>query len=178
MAEQWLPVKGYEGLYEVSDHGRVKTLARTCANASGTTRRVPGRLLKPSPDVKGYLRVSLCKDGTQRVGKVHRLVAEVFLGPCPDGLVVAHGPKGKQDNSVGNLSYKTQSENHKEDRLRDGTDLRGEKNVNNRINKHQVLLARHIYRTKRVPLRFLADAWGVSVHTLYNAARCRTWSWL
>jgi hypothetical protein len=115
--EAWLPVIGYEGLYEVSDLGRVRSLPRF---------NTAGGVLKTQFDRRGYGRVSLCCNGVPKVAKVHQIVAAAFIGPCPDGLMVCHGPGGSSDNRVVNLSYGTAQQNV-HDKFRDGTMARGER---------------------------------------------------
>jgi hypothetical protein len=180
LAEQWLPVKGYEGLYEVSDHGRVKGLKRVCHRRDGHAHTQPETILKQSVSgpKRNYLKVNLLKNGKPKTCRVSVLVAEAFLGPRPEGCVVAHGPAGTLDNSLQNISYATASENQGRDRLRDGTDARGEKHPQSRLNSQQVLLARRIHKTRHVSLRFLAQLWGISLPALHAAVTGRTWSWL
>lgn len=119
--EYWLPVVGYEGLYEVSDQGRVRSLPRLRANGGVTKERLL-RLAMSGP----YLNVSLYVGGKRTGARVHQLVAEAFIGPCPEGLIVLHGTGGKTDNRPENLSYGTYSKNNGEDRRRDGTIPAGE----------------------------------------------------
>lgn len=114
MNEVWLPVVGYEGLYEVSDQGRVRSIARI-----KRYRTYGGRILKPALN-RNYLCVGLCRDGTSTTRSVHSIVAEAFLGPKADGTVVRHGPNGNLDNTPSNLSYGTQADNIN-DKRRDGT---------------------------------------------------------
>lgn len=119
-AESWLPVVGWEGSYEVSDLGRVRSVDRMVPLRGCLTRRAPGRIRKLSLNPSGYLQLCLRVPGTQRARTVHRLVAEAFLGPCPDEQEVRHGPGGTLDNRVANLCYGTSAEN-KADMVRDGT---------------------------------------------------------
>ena len=94
--EQWRPVKGYEGLYEVSSLGRVKSLNY---NRTGVEK-----ILKPGM-TSGYLQVGLYKDGEVKHFYVHRLVAEAFL-PNPEGLTeVNHKDENKENNVVGNIEW-------------------------------------------------------------------------
>ena len=79
--EVWLPIIGYEGLYEVSNCGRVKSLDRW-ANNRGKMQFRPERILSPRRNKLGYESVSLCKEGNVNVRLVHRLVAEAFY-PIP-----------------------------------------------------------------------------------------------
>lgn len=106
--ERWLPVVGYEGLYEVSDFGRVKSLARNKSNGVWQA----GRVLRPGPQRRGYLTVSLCDvAGVKKSRRVHRLVLAAFVGECPPGLLVCHRNDVPADNRLSNLYYGTRSEN-------------------------------------------------------------------
>lgn len=122
--ENWLPVVGYEGLYEVSDRGRVRSLARTHSHLGGV-RSVPGRILRPARSGKGgegRSFVSLSRAGRQHLRGVGVLVLEAFVGPRPPGLVARHWPDRDPTNcALANLSWATQSQNML-DRRAHGTD--------------------------------------------------------
>lgn len=121
MTEVWLPVKGYEGIYEVSSLGRVRSLTRRVDHRHYVTTR-QGQMLKPLlHQARGYLRVSLNRDGSAKVRDIHLLVAEAFLGDRPDGFHVCHNNGDSQDNRVSNLRYDTPSANNY-DKRRHGTD--------------------------------------------------------
>lgn len=117
--EQWRPVVGYEGRYEVSSQGRVRSLDRLISNPlpSGTIRRqrIAGRVLKQTvcAAAGGYPRVTL-RNGTEEHGLrcVHIVVLEAFVGPRPQGMVVRHLNGQQTDNRLENLSYGTPSENN------------------------------------------------------------------
>lgn len=100
--EIWKPVAGYEGLYEVSNTGRVKSTPRC-----GTK----GRILKQNVGARGYARVELSKGNRQKKHFVHRLVASAFIGPIPDGLQVNHIDENKLNNRADNLNFMTAKEN-------------------------------------------------------------------
>jgi hypothetical protein len=108
--EEWRSVVGWEGLYEVSSMGRVRSLDRVIAGGlRGHDYVKQGRVLIPYRQPKsGYLVVSL-SNGTKHVVRVHTLVLEAFVGPRPDGLEACHGPNGADDNSRGNLRWDTSS---------------------------------------------------------------------
>ena len=111
-AERWLPVPGYEGLYLVSDWGRVRSLPRATTS---------GRILKLQPANKlGHLSVALSRQGVVRRHLVHRLVMEAFVGPCPEGQQVRHWDGNPANNKLSNLLYGTPSEDGY-DRVRHGT---------------------------------------------------------
>jgi len=121
MNEIWKDVVGYEGAYQVSNLGRVRSLDRTVKVTNLGERRLKGRILKQhNYGTNKYLMVVLSKEAKHTNRTVHSLVAASFLGPCPDGCEVLHGLGGKLDNRLRNLKYGTKSENQF-DRLRDGT---------------------------------------------------------
>ena len=106
MSEIWELVIGWEGLYEVSNQGRVRSLDREKI----TGRKVKGKILCLA-NIKGYLTATLCKDGRSYPRKVHHLVLEVFVGPCPEGYQCNHKNGIKADNKPENLEWVTPSEN-------------------------------------------------------------------
>ena len=118
MAEEWRPVVGYEGLYEVSDAGRVRSLSREVRTGRGT-RMVDGRILSPARGVGGYPVVSLSNGGA-RVRPVHRLVLEAFVGPRPAGTECCHGDGDPENNRLSNLRWDTH-ESNMDDQRRHGT---------------------------------------------------------
>lgn len=117
--EQWLPVVGYEGLYEVSDQGRVRSLDRDITNKLGHVRRFPGKMLTPYKKQCGHLKINLSKGGEDNPSLVHRLVLTAFVGPCPEGMHACHWNDDGTDNRLSNLRWGTSSEN-KHDAVRNG----------------------------------------------------------
>lgn len=118
--ERWLPVVGYEGLYEVSDQGRVKSLERKVAYKDGRVRVNPARLRNPKPRPDGRLQLKMVHpDKPDRNVLLHRMVLEAFVGPCPEGMECLHENDNPQDNRLVNLRWGTRSENQA-DRVRNG----------------------------------------------------------
>lgn len=109
--EEWRWVVGFEGMYAVSSNGRVHSMRRRSYFADGRSRMVGGRNLTLQLNVYGYHMVYLTKDGHESLCAVHRLVAESFHGPRPDGAVVRHLNGDSVDNRAENLQYGTVSEN-------------------------------------------------------------------
>lgn len=114
VTEQWRPVPEYEGLYEVSDLGRVRSLDRRVRCAHGATRLVRGVLLAPRYRQDGHIDAGLTRGNKKHNAKVHRLVMEAFVGPCPPGREVLHRNGIPDDNRLSNLQYGTRSQNLKD----------------------------------------------------------------
>jgi len=121
--ETWRAIPGWEGFYEASDQGRVRSLDRW---SIGQRRRFwRGVVLQPRRGLR-YLFVTLHRPGMQRQAEIHRLVLEAFAGPCPAGREVAHGNGDPHDNRLANLRYDTRMGNNA-DKRRHGTHLEGER---------------------------------------------------
>jgi HNH endonuclease/NUMOD4 motif len=176
--ERWLPVDGFPH-YEVSDLGRVRSLDRVipCRNRWGGVHLSPyrGCLLKPKADAYGHLILTLYRDQIPYMCAVHRLVATAFIGPCPPGKEVCHGPGGKTDNRAVNLRYDTHTGNMA-DRLRDGTDGRGTKNHQAKLTEAAVADIRSRARAGRRGIqKKLADEYGVDPLTISFIVNRKTW---
>jgi len=175
--EEWRPIEGYEGFYEVSNLGRVRSLDRVVESSTGK-RKYKGKMLKPQLLPQGYLKVDLTKEGKCKKQLVHRLVAIAFLGQPPEGHVVCHGPKGPQCNKVTNLSWGTYKQNSGPDRLRDGTDCRGEKHGRVKLNEMQVRVIRRLIESKTMTNREIGEIFGVSKECIKHIKKGRTWKHL
>lgn len=109
--ERWLPVVGWEGLYEVSDQGRVRTVARYVSGRGGGKRLLKQQVRRLSTHPQGYRLITLKAGGRLEQRFVHDLVLTAFTGPRPPGLVTCHGDGDPANNRVENLRWDTQSEN-------------------------------------------------------------------
>ncbi len=109
--EVWKDIPGYEGFYQASSFGRIRSVDRTiqCADSIRTYK---GRILKPDKKKNGYLEVALNKQGNRKQHLVHRLVAITFIDNPKGLLVVNHKDEDKENNSIGNLEWCSQSYNN------------------------------------------------------------------
>ena len=105
--EEWKDILGFEGIYQVSNLGRIKSLEKI--DALG--RKVEEKILKPHPNGNGYYNVGLCKNSKVRFYQVHSLVYEAFNGQIPENMQVNHINEVKTDNRLENLNLMTPKEN-------------------------------------------------------------------
>lgn len=125
--ETWRAVEGYEGIYEVSDLGNVRSLDRLIEYSDGRVRNQPGVVLKQATNsTSKYKSVTLWKDNQDVHVLVHRLVLTTFVGPCPEGMECCHNNGVHGDNRLQNLRWDTHSENQK-DLVRSGKHVHARK---------------------------------------------------
>lgn len=110
MQEQWKPIKGYEGLYEVSNLGRVKSLPKY-HNCGKQGYMQSEKNLKQIKQNSGYLCVCIYKNGIGKKYLIHRLVAETFIPNPENKTQVNHLDGNKENNCIDNLEWVTQKEN-------------------------------------------------------------------
>lgn len=109
--EIWKDIEGYEGLYQVSNLGRIKSLHRRIEHPHSGFITLKERILKPSTDTSGYLFVRLCNNGKSKQLLVHRLVAQTFLENPQKLPEVNHIDECKSNNQISNLEYCDRSYN-------------------------------------------------------------------
>lgn len=103
--ELWRDIPEYEGLYQVSDDGRVRRLWEVLPSAFAAGIRKHRNYLKPGKNNQGRLQVTLSKNAVTKRYQVHRLVLLAFAGPCPAGMEGRHKGKDFTDNRIGNLLW-------------------------------------------------------------------------
>lgn len=173
MTERWLPVAGYEGFYEVSDFGRVRSITRL------TTRgAMKGRVLKPIPIGDGYLSVQLSRLGIISRCYLHRLVLETFVGPCPKGMEGCHDPDPTRTNCrLNNLRWDTRKNNH-DDKRSHGSMPLGESHHGAKLTDGMVREMRQMRELTGQSYRALAECFAVTTMTAYRACTGQSWSHL
>jgi hypothetical protein len=134
--ERWKAIEGYEGIYEISDHGRVKSLYQPAKPGQGNYAREE-QILKPDL-VAGYHRVRLYKDRKPKRHLVHRLVAKHFCDGYAEGLECCHNDGNPLNNHYTNLRWDTRKGNAA-DRVKHGTQQRGEQNSTSKLTDSKVI---------------------------------------
>lgn len=179
----WLPIDwipGFEGRYEVSCQGEVRSLGRKVwvrptDRKAGYWLPIAGGVMRPGLASNGYLTVCLSADALQVTHTVHSLVARAFLGPRPLGEEVRHGPLGRHDNRAESLCYGTPAQNQQEDRIRDGTRPVGERNPRALLKEVDVARIRSLPHRGEAAARTAGAHHGVSHHTIIDIWRGRSW---
>lgn len=177
LKEKWKPVVGYEGLYEVSNLGRVKSLERHIV-ARQYNRKLDEHILHTYDNGRGYQILSLNKDGQQTNHKVHRIVAEAFI-PNPNNYpVVNHKDGNKKNNNVDNLEWTTHQQNTKH-AIETGllTPLSGEQVYCHKLTWGDIMYIRKYFKTrdKMYGGEALSKKFNVSASTIIRAAKGLSW---
>ena len=163
----WKPIAGYEGLYEVSDDGRVRSLSRTTGKEA--------TILRQNFSGKGYYAVALCKNGIARTVYVHLLVANAFVDK-PDvshRLVVNHKDGDKTNNCANNLEWVSYSENNSH-AYNTGLKQKGALFYNAKLSDSQV--AEIKANGKCTTYEAIAQKYGVTKATIRDILIGKTWA--
>ena len=151
--EIWKDVVGYEGYYQVSNLGAVRSLDRVKKSGSGH-HVIKGKVLKTKKETNGYLRVSLSVNGVKKLESVHRLVAKAFIpNDDSENLTINHKDCNKENNRVENLEWCKQAENnrHARENVKFKTSLK--------ISEEELF---DLYVNQKKSSRQIADMYGAS----------------
>ncbi|WP_151708876.1 NUMOD4 domain-containing protein [Acinetobacter brisouii] len=173
--ENWKPVKGYEGAYEVSDLGNVRSLDRMVKCNTGT-RLVKGVVMKQKIHRDGYMCISLSVGRKSRTLIVHSLELEAFVGDRPDRMQACHIDGDRANNALSNLRWDTVKENHN-DKRKHGTMARGTKVNTNKLTPEQVMAIRE-KRNNGKTLDELAKEYGISNNAVSHIVLGKNWQWV
>ncbi len=173
---EWRAVVGFEGIYEVSSLGDIRSLDRSFVNALGHHVHLKGRPLAPRFRNIRYGMMIFCRDGiTKKNRTIHTVVAEAFLGPRPDGMVVNHIDGNKHNNSVENLEYVTQSQNVRhafDNNLR--VPKRGSDHYSSNLTEADIVVIRNEF-SSGIRGVDLARRYSTTNKAISNICRRKTW---
>lgn len=169
MEEKWIAAYNWDGFYEVSDLGRVRSLMRKGFTCIGE-REYGGRAVKPIKLRNGYIAVNLTKKGRREQISVHRLVLLSFLGLPPAGHECCHNNGVRHDSRLSNLRWDTRKNNH-HDKVRHGTRQSGEKNGYSKLSWKKVAFIRKCGLSSLE----LAKRYNVSASCVDKVKRRETW---
>jgi hypothetical protein len=156
--EQWLDVVGFEGKYEISNHGNVRS-AKTKQLKKITFAKNDGRPF-----------LNLWKNNEQKVVRPHRLVLEAFVEKCPEGMEGCHTDGNQQNNHISNLRWDTPKNNHA-DKIKHNTSNSGERCNWAKLTKQQVIAIRNDHRLQRI----IAEEYGVKQNQISRIKSGARW---
>lgn len=170
--EKWLPIVGYENFYEISDQGRVKTVARLVPSKCGSIRHVSERIRSANGRSNGYPVVNLSIRNKVTTRTIHVMMLEAFIGPRPSPLHDAcHENDQREDNRLENLRWDTKKAN-KEDAFKNGKAPHGEKVGLSKLTKEQAIKIFHDHRNSKI----IAAEYSVNKSTITKLKRGKTWA--
>jgi hypothetical protein len=166
--EVWKDIPGYEGFYQASSKGRIRSVSRIVRRKNGFARW-SGKILRPAPSTEsGHLVVRLSKLGKAEMFGVHVLILMAFVGPCPKGMEGCHGDGRPGNNSIDNLRWDTHRNNQR-DMQKHGTAnfIKGERHQNAKLSDEQALKIRQL-RKCGWGRNQLAKKFNVTGGTIHN----------
>lgn len=175
MKEEWKDILGYEGYYQISNIGRVKSLTRKKL-ANNRYCNIQEKILKKNVNNYGYILVRLYKNGKSQTLRVHRLVAQAFISNPKNKPQVNHIDGNKQNNSMKNLEWCTNKENTKhafENKLCVG--LKGEKHPIAKLTKKDIFFVRKMVKEKKYKQTELAEIYKVNRSTIWRIINNKSW---
>lgn len=171
--EKWKVIEGYDEMYEVSTHGRVRSWNNNGNNRKG--RRKEPRKLQPA-GIR-YLTVSLCQQGKGKRCTIHTLVLSAFVGSCPPGLEGCHNDGERTNNHLGNLRWDTHAANMREAIAHGAWAPGGKGEAHNqaKLNEKGVIEMRTLYSRGGITYSELGKRFGVSKSHVCRIVRRKTW---
>jgi len=175
--EIWKSVIGYEGLYEVSNLGRIKSLPKKQQRNT--------IILRPVKYSKyNHLIVCLVNDKIRKMHTIHKLVLNAFIGPRPSGMECRHLDSNARNNTLENLKWGTPKENCL-DRIKlnrqyvfDVKNSIGSKNIKAKLNEWQVRIIKRLLENKKLIYKEISEIFNISICTIRDIDKKRTWIYL
>ena len=173
--ERWLAVVGYEGFYEVSDLGRVRSLNRIVRGNGFCTQLRTGRILRPDSRRHGYQMVMFSSCSVRTRELVHRVVLKAFCGLPLPGMQADHIDCDPSNNRLSNLRWVTPAENQRHSIAKGRrADFRGENHGQSRLTDSDVREIRRQYASGIRTVR-IAETFGIHPGTALSIAKRRYW---
>ena len=178
VCEVWKDILGYEGYYQVSNLGRVRSLDRIIKRRNSSDMIRKGTILRGQPDKDGYLLVGLKFEGREYKAKVHRLVAQAFIPNPENKPFVNHIDGNKDRNDILNLEWVTALENSSHAK---STGLlkpaKGEDSGKHKLSEQDVLSIRKLVKSGK-SMNSVAKMYGVSFTSVRYIIIGKNWAWL
>lgn len=173
--EVWRDIKDYEGLYQVSNTGRVRSVNRTVETQAGA-RTYKSRILKKFIGTDGYYHVTLSRVGTLQTIKISVLMARAFIPNPENKLIVSHINDVKLDDRLDNLEWATRLENGKR-AVENERSCKGNKNAMSVLTESDIPVIRRRIKNKE-KIQKIAKDYDVAINTIYNIKYNMRWAWV
>ena len=184
MQETWKDIKGYEGLYQVSNLGKIKSLKKEVNFYSGLykevkKRKYKERIINLKKTNRGYTNITLYKNGIRKHFNVHRLVADTFILNPNNLSEVNHKDGNKENNSINNLEWVTNMENMQHAIRNNLTrKVHGEEVGGVKLTERDVLQICELLKSGTDSLAQIGKKYNVSKHCIFDIKRKKSWAWL
>ncbi len=173
--EEWKEIEGYEGYYEVSSLGRVRSIPRAIERSDGVILNLKSRIRKTVFNYWGYERVPLALNCKKKTYSVHRLVAKTFLANTKNKKEVNHIDGNKANNCVENLEWSTRKENQLHAcSLNPGVN-KGSRNSRAKLTEHDLIKIKELREQHSYTHKKLGEMFGVGESTISMFLRGQTW---
>ena len=171
----WKDIKGYEGLYQVSDSGKVKSLTRKNIRRDGVVRILKGKKINPKLSKHGYLFVTLSKNGKLKNMSIHRLVAVAFIDNSHNKMEVNHKDGNKLNNSVDNLEWMTRKENMLHAKKNKLINYKGDSSPNRKLTVENSKQIRKLYEKGKFTQSEIGKMFNVHQSVISNVINNKSW---
>ena len=172
--ESWKDIPGWEGFYQASTLGRIKSISRL--NSRG--ERIKTKIRKQENDRRGYPQIILCRNGKSKNYKTHQLIAAAFLPNPKNKLQVNHLNGIKNDNCIENLEWNTNLENMRhswETGIKTSINFSGEKNGESKLKNEDVIRIRELWKTGEYTKRAISKMFPVTESTIGRILNGQYW---
>lgn len=173
IGEIWKDIPGYEGIYQASQLGRIRSVDRF----DSIGRSIKGKVLSYAFCGDDYQGVALCSNAKAKTKYIHHLVYFTFFESIPKGMEVCHNDGNKENNNIGNLRLDTRKGNEK-DKIAHGTITYGERNGCHKIKEKEVIDIRERYAAGGITMTKLAEEYDVQVSQISRIINRKRWAWL
>lgn len=168
--EIWKDIPDYEGHYQVSNLGRIRSLDRIITHKNGAKHFKEGQIQKLQDNGNGRLYKQMKRDGTYKNFYVSRLVMLAFVGERPDNYVICHIDGDLENNRLDNLRYDTPYENN--------IDQFRHRNRKNTVPTETVIKIRRLFDSGKYSNREISNKFNIKLRSIYDITARRTYKWL
>lgn len=173
---EWMIISDYEGYYQISATGAIRSLDRTVKRGRGGLVVIKAKDMIIQVDENGYNYVKLNKLGKSKSFKIHVLVAKAFISNPLNKPFVNHKDGNKNNNNVNNLEWCTQSENEKHAHKTGLKNHKGENHPNHRLTDEIVIAVRDMFENKGISQREIGRKLGLNYKTINKIVHRQRWA--